>query len=84
MNCTAMKQESTDAISLFYSENSFRSAAALAVFVPPSQPLSKCHVIINADALAFANPMPGSQSRTTKCYATHNVSCFIQLAERIV
>ena len=53
MNCTAMKQESI-APTIFYSANSFRSAAALAVFVPPSQPLSKYHVVINAGALRLA------------------------------
>ena len=40
-----------------------RSTAPLAVFVPPSQPLSKYHVVINAGALAFANPVSGSQSQ---------------------
>ena len=45
-------------------------SAAVFVFVPPSQPLSKYHVVINAGALAFANPVPGSLTRTTKFYAT--------------
>ena len=39
----------------------------------PSQPLSKYHVVINVGALAFANPVPGSQSRTTGILRnTHN------------
>ena len=59
-------------ISKHTSDCTYFKAAALAVFVfvPPSQPLSKYHVVINAGALAFANPVPGSLTRTTKFYAT--------------